>query len=133
LEDLNVSGLKYSKKKSLHDSLVNAQYEGLQGLNVDHLVCPKSYERLKRLFLQGDVAAVAPIYEAEYVASLVGMFHKTAPCYLDENVLPINNAMYSEKRHPVVDKFNVIIRLCIEAGLAEKHWSELSFSIQLSK
>jgi hypothetical protein len=80
LEELNVSGLKYAKKESLHDSLVNAQYEGLQGLNVDHLVCPESYECLKRLFLQGDVAAVPPIYEAEYVASLVGMFRKNTLC-----------------------------------------------------
>jgi hypothetical protein len=32
--------------------------------------------------------------------------------------------MYLEKGHPVVDKFNAIIRRSIEAGLAEKQWSE---------
>jgi hypothetical protein len=94
---------------------------------------PESYEYLERLFLQGDVAAVDPTAEAECVASLFCMVHKNVLCYLDKNVLPANNAMYLEKGHPIVDKFIVIIRRRIEAGLAEKHWSEFEFNIQLSK
>jgi hypothetical protein len=33
--------------------------------------------------------------------------------------------------HPVIDKFNVVIRRCIEAGLGDKYWSDLIFNLTL--
>jgi hypothetical protein len=79
LEELNVSGLKDVKKRSFHSGLVNAQYEGLQRLNLDHLDYPESYECLERSFLQGGFAAAPPTVEDEYSASLDGRlwFSKT--------------------------------------------------------
>ena len=116
LEELNVSGLKDVKKWSLHNGLVNAQYEGLQRSNLDHLDYPESYECLESSFLQGGFAAVAPAVEGDYLVSLDGMVQQNAVCYLDENVIPINKAIYLQKEQPRVEKFNVILRRCIEAG-----------------
>jgi len=44
------------------------------------------------------------------------MVQQKAVCYLDENVIPINKAIYLQKEQPRVEKFNVILRRCIEAG-----------------
>lgn len=58
------------KKRAFHSGLVNAQYEGLQRLNLDYLHYPESYECIERSFLQCGFAAVAPAVEDEYLASL---------------------------------------------------------------
>jgi len=88
---LNVSGLKDEKKRSLHSGLVNAQNEGLQRSNLDHVDYPESYECLESSFIQGSFAAVAPAVEGDYLASLDGVVQQSAVCYLDENVIPISN------------------------------------------
>jgi hypothetical protein len=35
------------------------------------------------------------------------------------------------KGHPLFDKFNVIIRRCMETGLVDKYWSELNYNLSL--
>jgi hypothetical protein len=79
LEELNLSGLKDVKKRSFHIGFVNAQYERLKRLNLDHLDYPDTYECLEHSYLQGGFTAVAPTVEDEYLASFEGRrcFSKT--------------------------------------------------------
>jgi len=111
----NVSNLKSVKKPSLHNGLVNAQNEGLQRSNLDHLDYPESYECLESSFLQS-FAAVTPAVDGDHLASPDGTVQQSAVCYLDENVIPINKAIYLQKQHPIVEKFSVIFRRRIEVG-----------------
>jgi len=85
------------KKRSLYNGLVNAQNEGLQRSNLDHLDYPESYECLESSFLQGSFAAVASPVEGDYLASLDSMVQQSAVCYLDENLIPINKAICLHK------------------------------------
>lgn len=72
-------------------------------------------------FIQGRVASVTLSVADEYLASLDSMVQQNAVCYFDENVIPINKAVYLQREHPIVKKFNVILRRFIEAGLGQKH------------
>jgi len=130
-EDLIASGLRYGNNSKFHHALGVFKYEGIQRLNLDKMECLDNHKCLEHLFIQGGIAVVSPLIEAQYVASCIGMRYESVGCSLNENIYSLNSVMYLEKRHPVVNRFNVVIRRCMEAGLVEKHWSEFNFNLQL--
>jgi hypothetical protein len=75
---------------------------------------------------------MASTFEAQYVAYRIG---KTADrnglCSLDENIFSSITAMVFPRRHPIIHRFNIVIRRCIEAGLGDKYWSDLQFNLTL--
>jgi hypothetical protein len=82
----------------------------------------------ERSFLQGAVAAVRFSISDQYLTSLDSMVQQKAVCYLDENVILINKAVYLQGEHPRVKTFNVILILIIIINF--KNWTSLirSFS-----
>jgi hypothetical protein len=39
--------------------------------------------------------------------------------------------MYLSRGHPLLDRFNILIRRFIESGLVKKYWSQLNFEVYL--
>lgn len=50
---------------------------------------------------------------------------------MHENVFPLDAVVYLQKGRPLLDRFSVVIRRCIETGLVGKYWSELNFNPHL--
>jgi hypothetical protein len=73
-----------------------------------------------------------PMIDAMYVLSHMGMSqNRKLLCTLNDNVFPLDIAIYLAKGHPLLHSFNVVITRCIEAGLVLKYWSDTLFRIHL--
>jgi hypothetical protein len=90
-------------------------------------------ECLVNMIEKHDVALKTSKHHMQYVASTIGIIknHEKYLCSLDDIIGPVMYVMYLLKGSPLLDRFNVLIQRCLEAGLGEKYWSELSWSVML--
>ena len=97
-----------------------------------HIDCSDHHKCLQRLFVDGDITVFTPMIDAVYVLSHMGMSqNRKLLCALNDNVFPLDFAMYLTKGHPPLHLFNVVIRRCMEAGLVLKYWNDMIFLIHL--
>ena len=130
-EELVETGLPYGKIKELDRFLHLVDYYELDRFR-SHFDCPDHHKCLQRLFVDGDATVFAPTVDATYVLSHMGTSQNRKPlCTLNDNVYPLDVAMYLAKGHPLLHLFNVVITRCIEAGLVLKYWSDTIFRIHL--
>jgi hypothetical protein len=131
-DDLIDSGLKYGSNHDVDDFLRQAEYVEHDKLNLDRFECPDLEECLEHVFTESDITFVAATFQAQYTASRFDKIHdENMLCSLDENIFSSNCVMILHKGNPVIDRFNFIIRHCIEAGLGDKYWSDIKFSLKL--
>jgi hypothetical protein len=110
----------YGNFGAMDNMLRKSGYEELDRLNLDQVECHDYEKCLERLFNQEDVAVLAPVIGAQYVASLVGKTEdKNSSCFLDENVFSVNCVMYFNMGRLSWVRF------------VEKYWSELNFKLKL--
>jgi tryptophan-rich sensory protein len=130
IEDLASSDLIHGKDESLEKSLESIGYERLK---LKEFVCPNHTTCLKRLFTTGDITTMTLKIDAEYVLSheVCGFSGSKVLCTVNEYIAVANTVMSLTRGHPLFDKFNVIIRRCMETGLVDKYWSELNFNLSL--
>jgi hypothetical protein len=133
LDDLRHSGLKYGSNKGVDGFLHDVGYVEHDRLNLDRFECDDDHEKcMERVFTESDATFVAVTFIAQYVATRIG---KTSDenllCTLDENIFSINSVFYLRRGHPVIERFDVVIRRCFEAGLGDKFWSHLHFNLKL--
>jgi len=69
---------------------------------------------------------------AEYAASRSGR-GQVSLCAIDENEFSMGFNMYLSKGSLFTDRFNVLIQRCMEAGLGNKYWSQLTWNITLQR
>ena len=69
---------------------------------------------------------------AEYAASSSGRRHVSL-CTIDENEFSMPYTMYLSKGSLFMDRFNVLIQRCLEAGLGNKYWSQLTWNLILQR
>jgi hypothetical protein len=132
LNDLNHSGLKYGSISRIDKAPRRVKLMGHEELNLDRFECADPDKCLERVFTASDTAFVATTFQAQYVASRIGKKpDKKLLCTLDGNIFSSMFVMYFYQGHPVVDRFNTVIRRCIEAGLGDKYWSDLYFNLTL--
>jgi hypothetical protein len=112
-------------------------------INYDEYVKLKSrqencneYKNCMLRYLEGErvVVMVTDLW-AEYFASSVGRYDngKKPLCTIDGVVFSMGLTMYLYKGHLLLDRFNVLIQRCLEAGLGQKYWSELTWNVSLNK
>lgn len=131
-DDLNRSGLKYGSLDGMDKFLRDAEYVEHDRLNLDRVECPDEEKCLERVFTEGDIIFVAPKFLGQYIASRVSRtLEQNNMCFLDETVFSSNCVLLLPKGHPVLDRFNVVIRHSLEAGLGDKYWSDLTFNLTL--
>jgi hypothetical protein len=127
------SGLKHGSNNDLNAFLRWAGYDEHDRLNLDRFECDDDHEKcLERVFTERDTTFVATTILAQYIATRI---RKTSDenllCSLDENIFSFNCVFLLRRGHPVIERFNVVIRRCLEAGLGDKYWSHLHFNLTL--
>jgi hypothetical protein len=130
LEDLKRSNLIHGVDESLEKFLSSLDYEKL---DLKKFVCPSHTACLTRLLTKRDITTMTLKIDAEYVLSygLHGLSGSKVLCTLNQKIVPANTVMCLTKGHPLFDKFNEVIRRCMETGLVDKYWSELNFNLSL--
>jgi hypothetical protein len=132
LNEVKLSGLKYGSNKFWDMILRYVNYVEHDRLNLDRFECEDLEKCVERTFTESDTTSVASVLLGQYVATRIG---KTADkyqlCSLEEYVSSRSIVMQFFEIHPVIDKFNTVIRRCIESGLGDKYWSDLLFNLTL--
>jgi hypothetical protein len=86
----------------------------------------------ERIITKKDIASIiAPLF-AIYVAREMGTVDVgKVVCSLDEEVISAGATVLFKKGNPLLDKFNILIRRYLEAGLLENQWTELQHGASL--
>ena len=93
----------------------------------DHRKC------VERLITQRDVATVSSPFFATYVAREMGIVDVgKIVCSLDETFFTVGVTALFKKGNPLLDRFNILMRRYLEAGLLEMHWTELHHRASLT-
>jgi hypothetical protein len=130
-DELLETGLPYGRIRELDHFMRLVHYYEHDRFR-SYFDCPDHHKCLQRLFVDGDFTMFTPMIDAMYVLSHMGMpQNRKLLCTLNENVFPLDVAVYLAKGHPLLHPFNVIIRRCMEAGLVLKYWSDMIFRIHL--
>jgi hypothetical protein len=128
-EELEHSGLIHGRDISIEKPVSRINYKKLK---LKNFVCPNHTVCLTRLFTKGDITTMTLKIDAEYVLSHdVQGLSGSKVCSVNENILIVNTVMSLTRGHPLFEKFDMIIRRCIETGLVDKYWSEMNFNISL--
>jgi hypothetical protein len=130
--ELNISGITYLKHPSLDRLATYINYYQHDELKIPQEKCENYTECMSR-FLEGkDVTVMVTDIWAEYFAFTTGRDKKSL-CTIDENVFTMGLAMYVPIGFPLLERFNILLQRCLEAGLGEKYWSELTWNESLHK
>jgi hypothetical protein len=84
------------------------------------------------MITKGDIASIiVPMY-ATYLASEMGIVDvNKVICSFDETIMSSDIVILFKKGNPLLDKVNVLLRRCLEAGFLERHRSELQHQARL--
>jgi len=94
--------------------------------------CDNITKCVERMITKGDIASIiVPIY-ATYLASVMGIVDvNKVICSLEETIMYLNIIIIFKKGNPLLDRVNVLLRRCLEAGFLELHWLELQHRARL--
>jgi len=88
--------------------------------------CSDLRKCVERLITKRDISSIfAPIF-ATYVAREIGTADVSKIiCSLGKDFMSVGGTVLFKKGNPLLDTFNILMRLYVEAGLLERHWTEL--------
>jgi hypothetical protein len=132
-EELFNSDLIYGRDISFEKGLDHFNIYDHRLLKLSRSECHNHVICLQRLFTKGDITTLSLKIDAEYVYSykVSGHSRNIKLCSVDENLLVLDTVLCLTKGHPLLNRFNAVIRRSMETGLVEKYWSELNFNLQL--
>jgi len=88
--------------------------------------CDDTTKCVERMITKGDIASLTVPMHASYLASVMGIVDvNKIICSFDETIMYSNIIILFKKGNPLLDRVNVLLRRCLEAGFLELHWSEL--------
>jgi hypothetical protein len=132
-EELTHSDLIYGRDTAIEKGLNYSKIFRHHDLKLDNFACVNSSVCFERLFTKGDVTTLSLRIDAEYLfaTKIYGQSKKKTLCTLDEKIMDINTVIYLRLGDPLLDRFNAVIRRCMETGIVGKYWSEFNFNISL--
>jgi hypothetical protein len=132
-DELLHSDLMYGRDITMETALEALSINDHKRLTLASFICPNHVTCLQRLFTKGDITTMSLKIDAEYVFSykVFAQSRNIMLCSVDDIILPMRTVMCLTKGHPLLDRFNAVIRRSMETGLVEKYWSELNFNLQL--
>jgi len=131
-DELKSNKIRYLEHPSMQDLSLFMNYNKDAKLTGVHERCGNYKQCLSRL-LDGEKATMIILdMWAEYAASSLGR-GKVSLCAIDENEFSMGFTMYLSKGSLFRDRFNVLIQRCLEAGLGNKYWSQLTWNVTLQK
>jgi hypothetical protein len=127
LKRSKIGQLEHPSMEELGTYINYDKHRKLKGRNERCLDFKKCLSRL----LDGEtVAMLISDLWAEYAASSSGR-GQASLCAIDQNELSFRFTMYLSKGSPFRDRFNVLIQRCLEAGLGNKYWSQMTWKLTL--
>jgi hypothetical protein len=94
--------------------------------------CSDVRKCVERMITKRDVASIIAPFFASYVARELGTVDVgKVICSLDEGFMSAGSTVLFKKGNPLLDRFNILMRRYLEAGLMEKHWTELQHQASL--
>jgi hypothetical protein len=94
--------------------------------------CSDVRKCVERMITKKDIASlIAPLF-AIYVAREMGTGDVgKVVCSLDEDLISAGVTVLFKKGNPLLDRFNILMRRYLEAGLLENQWTELQHQASL--
>jgi hypothetical protein len=94
--------------------------------------CSDVRKCVERMIIKRDIASFINLIYANYVAKELGKVDVGKIIYsLDQFAHSASPIILFKKGNPLLDRFNVLMRRCLEAGLLEMHWTELQHRASL--
>jgi hypothetical protein len=131
-DELQSSGIRYLKHPSTKELGLYINYDRDKELMRCHEQC-SVYDKCLLRLLNGEKATmlITDLW-AEYVASRSGG-GQASLCAIDDSEFIMGVTMYLSKGSLFRDRFNVLIQRCLEAGLGNKYWSQLTWIASLDR
>jgi hypothetical protein len=133
LGELRKSRLPYCLDKVSEHSHFYISYYEYRNFDSSRMELGSLRDCLEYFFANNNITLLSSVYYAQFVASLSGLDRNRNKifCTLDRDEYSIHTVMYLSQGHPLLDRFNLILRRSTEAGLVEKYWSHLNYEIYL--
>jgi hypothetical protein len=132
LEDVQKLDLKFGCTNLNMQILYDVGYLEHIRLLLLEFECADPEKCMERTLIERDVTFLVPTLIAKYAATHIGRTtDQNQLCYLDEYVFSSNTLMSFSSDQTVSERFNTVIRRCIEAGLGDKYWSDMLFNLTL--
>jgi hypothetical protein len=94
--------------------------------------CDETRKCVERMITKGDIASITSSMYATYLANEMGCVDvNKVICSFDETIVSYEVIILFKKGNPLLDRVNVLLRRCLEAGFLELHWSELQHRAHL--
>jgi hypothetical protein len=94
--------------------------------------CSDIRKCVERMITQRDLACTTSLMFATYVAREMGTGDVgKVICSLDGVIISAGATILFKKGNPLLDRFNILMRRYLEAGLLERHWTELQHRANL--
>jgi len=88
--------------------------------------CSDVRKCVQRMKTKKDIAIINDPFLATYIARDLGTVDVSKLfCPLEETLVSGSVSIYFKKGNPLLDRFNILMRRYLEAGLLERLWSEL--------
>jgi len=143
---------KYEKKLETFDELVNSKVvyvyhsithfakEFIHYPELDMFIenkklkeeCSDEYKCILRMITKRDISLIQTEHYVKYIATELGTdgFGKIV-CSFDEAVFSAGVTVVFKKGNPLLERFNILMRRYLEAGFAERFWSEEKHRLSL--
>ena len=135
LEDLLNSDLFYGYHSAINYAQRSLSYpEFVTFLELKRLKedCRDPRKCVERMITKRDIATIISPFFATYVAREMGTVDVgKVICFLDDDFLSGGRTITFKKGNPLLDRFNIVMRRYLEAGLLERHWTELQHRASL--
>jgi len=94
--------------------------------------CSDLRKCVERMITKRDISSIIAPFFATYVAMEMGTVDVgKIICSLGEDFLSGGATVLFKKGNPLLDRFNILMRRYLEAGLLERHWTELQHRASL--
>jgi len=131
-DELKSNKIRYLEHPSMPELSLYMNYDKYTKLTGPRERCVDYKQCLLRLLDGEKVTMLILDIWAEYAASSSGRRHVSL-CTIDENEFSMPYTMYLSKGSLFMDRFNVLIQRCLEAGLGNKYWSQLTWNLILQR
>ncbi|KAJ4428427.1 hypothetical protein ANN_24464 [Periplaneta americana] len=131
-EDILSSGLSFGMFSAFKFFMQTTSYDDHKRLTSHEVDCNALDKCVERVLFQGDITTVATTDLVKYMASLNGIPPwMRVECYVKEAIFSSAAIMYLRKGSPLLNRLNLLLKRCFEAGIPDKKWRDLIYGTYL--
>jgi hypothetical protein len=132
-DELKKSSLSYCLDKISEHGHFHISYYEYQKFDSSRMDLRSLKECLEYFFTNDNITLLSSVYYTQFIASLLGLDQNRNKlfCTLDQDEYSLHTVIYFSQGHPLLHRFNLLLRRSMESGLVEKYWSQLNFKVFL--